>query len=139
MAPWIFLLFAAVFNFGFYAYALISVENAARVGAMYTSSSPSAAADTAGACLQALEELRFLPNVGAAVTTCGSPPVQVTAECWGSGAACSGPGTVCAEGVATADCTRVSVTYTSVPLFAIPGLMNQLVLTRMVEARVSQP
>jgi Flp pilus assembly protein TadG len=33
MAPWILFLFAGAFDWGFYAYALISVQNAARVAA----------------------------------------------------------------------------------------------------------
>lgn len=130
VAPWIFLLFIAIFDFGFYAYAGIATANAARVAALYTSSSVGAATDTAGACQYALEELRSLPNVGTAVTTCGALPVQVFA-CSSAGAC----GFTCsaAEGAATTAC--VKVTYQTVPLFPIPGLTGRLTVNRIAEMR----
>ncbi len=128
LSPWIFFLFMAIFDFGFYAYALISVENAARVAAIYTSSSPTAAGDSTGACVQALEELRMLPNVSTNVMACTAAPVRVTAT------ALAGP--LCPEIVPTALCTRVAVTYTGVQLFPLPGLTGQMTVTRVVEARV---
>src|SRR5260370_28240415 len=72
MAPWIFFLFIGIFDVGFYAYAGIVTANAARVAALYTSSSVGAAGDSAGACAYALEEMRSLPNVGNSMTTCGA-------------------------------------------------------------------
>src|SRR6476646_3701085 len=42
MAPWLFLFFIAIFDFGFYAYAGIVTANAARVAALHTSISPAA-------------------------------------------------------------------------------------------------
>ncbi len=128
LSPWILLLFMGVFDFGFYAYALISVQNAARVAALYTSSSPAAAGDTAGACVQVLEELRPLPNVAGTLTSCAAPPVQVSVQAM--------TGAACAEGIAAARCSRVVVTYTSVPLFRIPGLMGQMTVARAAEAKV---
>ena len=125
MAPWIFLLFMGLLDFGFYAYAIISVENAARVGAQYTSTGPSTAADTAGACFQVLEELRMMPNVPTNLAICTATPVQVTVTAL--------PGVACPEGIATSDgCTEVAVTYTTIPLFPLPGLTGQLTITRRV-------
>lgn len=125
MTPWIFLLFLGVFDFGFYAYAAICTANAARVAVLYTSSSPDTAADANRACYYALEELRRLPNVGAGVTTCASLPVQVAATAVPAGSAVDG-----------APASRVSVTYQTIPMFPIPGLMGRMTLTRTAEMRV---
>ena len=122
MAPWIFLLFLGVFDFGFYAYAAITTAHAARVAALYTSSSAANAADSSGACKYALEALQDLPNVGTTVVTCGSLPVQVTA------ASGTGP-----DG---APSSTVTVIYQTVPLFPIPGLMGQMTITRTAQMRV---
>jgi len=123
MAPWIFLLFLGVFDFGFYAYAAISTQQAARVAALYTSSSSSNATDSAGACTYALNALRYLPNMGSGVTSCGAgQPLQVTAT------QVTGP-----DG---SNASQVSVTYQTIPLFPIPGLMGQMTITRTAEMRL---
>jgi Flp pilus assembly protein TadG len=122
IAPWFFLLFAGVLDYGFYAYALISTENAARVAAFHAASSQEFAADHAAACALALKELRALPNVGDNVNACGELPVVVTAQ------SVTGP-----DGAPAA---RVSVTYESLQLFPIPGLRGKLTVTRISEARV---
>jgi Flp pilus assembly protein TadG len=70
LAPWIFFLFVGVFDFGFYAYAAICTQNAARAVAL-----AAAQTSTAGvtACNAALGEMRMLPNVGSnPVFACGS-------------------------------------------------------------------
>ena len=122
IAPLFFLLFAGVLDYGFYAYALISTENAARVAALHAASSPEFANDHAAACALALKELRALPNVGENVSACVELPVLVTAL------SVSGP-----DG---AQAARVSVTYESVQLFPIPGLPGKLTVTRTSEARL---
>lgn len=122
MAPWIFLLFMGVLDFGFYVYAAISTEHAARVAALYTSSSSSNANDNTTACYYALQALRDLPNVPSTLTTCTSLPVIVTA------APVTGP-----DGAAA---SQVSVTYQTLPLFPIPGLMGQMTITRTAQMRV---
>ena len=58
MAPWLFFLFAGVVNLGFYTYAAMSIENAARVAALDTSSSAGPAGDNASACTYAVSETR---------------------------------------------------------------------------------
>src|SRR3954451_22038539 len=80
LCPWYIFLFVGAIDFGFYSYALISTQNAARVGAMYCAASSSAAADSVTPCSYALDQLRGLPNVGAGVTTCAATPVVVTAS-----------------------------------------------------------
>jgi Flp pilus assembly protein TadG len=122
--PWIFFLFIGAVDYGFFAYALVSVENAARVGAMFTSASSTYAADSSGACTVVLKEVKNLPNIGTAVTSCGgSNPVSVTATL------VTGP-----DG---ADASQVSVTYTSLNLVPIPGLMQKgFTWTRSVTVRL---
>src|SRR5258708_34352980 len=76
MAPWIFFLFLGVIDLGFYWYAAIATENAARVGAFYASQSSSALADTATVCAYALQEAKALPGLGS-VVSCGALPFKV--------------------------------------------------------------
>jgi Flp pilus assembly protein TadG len=122
MLPWIVFLFIGVLDAGFYGYGLIATENAARVAALYASSSSQAAGDSAGACTYALTELGMTANVNG-LGGCTSLPLKVTAQ--------SGTGP---DG---SPATTVSVTYQSVPLIPIPGLLTgQLTVTRTVQMRV---
>lgn len=120
-------LFIGVLDAGFYSYALISVQSAARVAAVYTSTNKFSAGDSTGACAVALRELSTLPNItNGAVTSCGALPLVVSA---------TGP---------TPDAinpsvyyTTVSVQYQTILLIPIPGiLMNQLTVTRIVQLPV---
>lgn len=129
MAPWLFLLFMGVFDFGFYAYAAISTQQAARVAALYTSSSQSNVTDSSGACRYVLSELKDLPNM-TNVATCAANPAQITS---------SQPVAVVPTSVTGADsapAAQVSVTYQTVPVFPIPGLMGQMTITRTAQMRV---
>jgi Flp pilus assembly protein TadG len=120
--PWIFFLFVGAFDMGFFTYSLVSVENAARVAAEYTSKSASVAADSSGACTKVLAELAMLPNMGG-VSTCGASPLTVQAT------SVTGP-----DGNPA---TSVSVTYSGNNLVPIPGLlMGRLNVTRIVKMRV---
>ena len=132
MSPWILLLFIAVFDFGFYAYTLIAVENAARVAALHTSGDPMTADDSAFACFYALEELRTMANVGSGVNcSMGCAPGSVCT---------AGPISVRAQrldpGVDGDPATRVSVTYQGLQLFPLPWLMGKLDITRVVEMKI---
>jgi hypothetical protein len=121
--PWIFFAFVGAFDYGFYAYALISTQSAARAGALYTSSATGMASSSEGACSYALDELRRLPNVGNAITSCGSYPVIVGA------ASVTGP-----DGAAA---STVTVTYQTPRLIPVPGLIpGRVTITRAVEMRV---
>lgn len=145
MAPWIFLLFIAVFNFGFYAYTLISVENAARVAAVYTSSVASSSADAAGACYHAGQELAMMPNLvnvtGSSLCTCSGatctlgpgspPPLSVTVQSF-PGGSCPDAGYV----VGNSLCSQVTVTYRGIQLFPLPWLMGRLSVSRTAIAKV---
>lgn len=121
ISPWIFVLFAGALNLGFYFYALICTENAARVAAAYTSSNSLYAADASGACQAALGELNQLPNAGN-VSACATLPVIVTATA--------------VTGADGAPASSVSVTYQTVPLIPIPALTSQLTMTRTVQMRL---
>jgi Flp pilus assembly protein TadG len=122
LGPWLFLMFAGVLDFGFYSYALITTQNAARVAALFAASDESAATDEAGTCAAVLREMRSLPNAKD-LQSCTALPLHVQLETEQAGAP---PHTV----------ARVSVTYQTVPLFPIPGLAGRLTATRTVEMRV---
>jgi Flp pilus assembly protein TadG len=117
MLPLVAFLFMGAFDMGYYAYALISVQDAVRVAALYTSTSSTTAADSTTACTYVISELKSLPNIGNSVTSCSGTPLTVTAQ------AVTGAGTTSA--------TLVSVTYQSSYLFPIPGILaNQFTWTR---------
>jgi hypothetical protein len=125
MAPWIFFLFVGVLDFGFYAYALISTQNAARAAVLHTSLSKAAASDPDGSgCQIVISEMLWAPNVRSAVTNCASSPLQATFS------QIAGP-----DGN---DAAKVIVTYTTVPMIPIPGVFtNQLTINRTVQAKVN--
>lgn len=122
LMPWIIFLFVGAFDMGFYCYALICIENAARVGAMYTSSSSTTVSDASTACTLALGEMNYMSNL-AGVTSCTSLPLIVTAN------SVTGPD--------SAPASEVAVTYQSNQMIPIPGLlMGRLTLTRRAQMRV---
>src|ERR1700731_2757751 len=70
LAPWIFFLFVGIFDFGFYSYAAICTQSAARAVALSQAQSATAAVTP---CNAALGEMKMLPNVGYNPGfTCGS-------------------------------------------------------------------
>jgi Flp pilus assembly protein TadG len=122
LSPWVFLLFIGVLDWGFYGYALISMQAAARSAVLFTSASPGAASDLTNACNIVVGELRTLPNIGTAPNDCSSNPV-VTAT------AITGPDLVPAA--------RISVRYQSISLIPIPGLLaKQFTFNRVVIMRI---
>ncbi|HJT89800.1 MAG TPA: TadE/TadG family type IV pilus assembly protein [Bryobacteraceae bacterium] len=124
LAPWILFLFVGAFDVGMYSYSLITVENAARVAAEYTSSNSNVAADQHGACTRALAEMGMLPNVNNGLYPCNAAPVTVSASS--------------VTGTDGSPATSVSITYQGASLVPIPGLlMGQLNVTRTVQMRVS--
>ena len=118
--PFLLFLFIGAFDWGFYAWALITTENAARVAALYTSSSSANVTDSAGACTYALAELAYAPNIGGPpVLSCSAAPLTVTAT------EVVGP-----DG---ANAAQVSVAYKTMQLIPIPlVLTGQLTITRTV-------
>ena len=125
LLPWYMFLFVGVYDWGFYAHALISTESAARVAATYTASSAGTAADSTGACTYALEELRIVANITSAMTTCASAPIVVTATAVNGASADGQPA------------SQVAVTYTTLQLIPIPGLlMSKATFYRVVQMRL---
>jgi Flp pilus assembly protein TadG len=117
MLPLVAFLFMGAFDMGYYAFALISVQDAVRVAALYTSTDLTTASDSSKACSYVLNEIATLPNIGTSVTSCDGTPLTVTAQA------------VSGAGVTTA--SLVSVTYQSSYLFPIPGVLaNQFTWTR---------
>lgn len=129
MAPWIFFLFIGVLDFGFYAYASIATESAARVAVEQTSTDANSAADAMAACTYARGELKSLPNMNG-VTTCATSASSVSQ---------TQPVAVTAAQVVGADGTQasqVTVTYQTIPMIPIPGVMGQMTLTRTAQMRL---
>ena len=125
LAPWIFFLFVGTLDFGFYAYSISSVENAARVAVMQTSQDTTTQTNGALACQYALNELNSLPNTRS-LSTCGSLPVTVTASA-----------VVDADGD---QASSVAVTYQTISMIPIPGLTGRLTLTRNAQMKLrAQP
>ena len=121
LKPWVFLLFIGALDWGFYAYSLISMQAAVRTAVLYTSGKDATKADSAGACTLVVKELQYLPNVGAGNTCASNPLVTATSV--------PGPDTLPAS--------QVSVTYQSVSLIPIPGLLaNQFTITRTGKMRI---
>jgi Flp pilus assembly protein TadG len=128
LAPWFFFLFIGALDWGFYAYSLISMQAAIRTAVLYTSTGTipatglSTAADTVGACQLVVQELQYLPNIGTASNDCSSNPI-VTAT------AVTGPDAAAAS--------QVTVTYQTMSLIPIPGLLaKQFTITRSGKMRL---
>lgn len=123
LLPWVIFLFVGAFDLGFYNYALISTQNAARVAAWYTSQTSTTATDSTTACTYALAELSAMPNVGTSVSSCAASPVVVTATK--------------VTGADGAEASQVSVSYTSPQLIPLPGaLPGQYTFDRVVQMRL---
>jgi Flp pilus assembly protein TadG len=122
ICPWFLFLFVGTVDMGFFTYSLVTVENAARVAAEYTSQNPTQASDQGTACTMVRAELASLPGVSG-VADCSNSTLTVTA------AAVTGPDSNPA--------TSVSVTYQGLNMIPIPGLlMGRLTFTRNVQMRV---
>jgi Flp pilus assembly protein TadG len=123
LAPWIFFLFVGTFDCGFYLNALISVQNAAESAALYTASDEHVSDHPQVACDIVRTELSRLPNNSVFAANCASYPLIVaTLRDTGS------------DGMPRA---KVTVTYQTIPLIPIPGLLPaQVTLSRTAAAKV---
>jgi hypothetical protein len=143
MMPWICFLFIGILDSGFYTYAAMATQNAARAVAIQT-----AASSATTACQVVKNELGFLPNVvGMGSCAATQAAVSNTTPIWvcsgtlsnTSASVCGLPATTCADCSLDTSATSIQavVTYQSVPLVPIPGILPvQLQLTRIAEARV---
>ena len=113
LLPWYIFLYIGAFDWGYYSRALISTENAARTAAMYTSQNAEYTAvtswNTTAVCNYALEELRVTPNISS-TQGCTALPVITS----------YGP-VIGADGQPA---TEVSVTYQTINLIPIPGILR---------------
>ena len=114
LLPWIIFLFVGAFDWGFYAHALISTENATRVAAIYAANLGSGSISESTACTLVLAELSVAANV-AGKTTCvwgtsvtDSSPVGVTETC---------------TTLDSVNAVQVAVTYRTLQLIPIPGML----------------
>lgn len=126
LMPWYVVLFIGAYDYMFYAYSFIATENAARIAAMYCSSSSSSASNCSSvACAYALGQLSNLPNVGSSMSTCSSP-VTVSTSMVSGGSSPDG-----------ANAAQVTVTYTTPGLIPFPGfLVGNVTFSRTVTMRV---
>jgi Flp pilus assembly protein TadG len=135
LCPWILFLFMGIYDFGFFAYAAICTQNAARAAAL---ASAETATSTLTPCSAALGELRMILNVTPSLT-CNSLPVVVTVTTLTNATSpvCADCGLLPYTGATS---KQASVQYQSPPMFLIPGIMNgRLTLTRIAEMRVITP
>jgi Flp pilus assembly protein TadG len=113
-----FFLLGAV-DMGFYCYALIAVQDAARTVALFASSEIGSG-DYADACQNLLANLKSMPNLHG-VTTCSSLPLTLTVT------SITGP-----DGQPAA---QVMVSYQTIQLIPLPTVPGRLTITRTVTAR----
>jgi hypothetical protein len=122
LSPWIIFLFIGVFDWGFYAYSLITLETATRTAASWNANH-NAPNDSASACTYVLAEMQTLTNMGGVTTCGGTSPVSVSAS------QVTGPD--------NENAAQVSVTYTTPSLIPIPGLLaKQYTITRVVQMKL---
>ncbi len=114
MAPWIFFLFVGVLDLGFYAYAFISTENAARAAVLLTSKSRVAATDQADACAIVLSEMAWAAYGRVVSPTCNAAPLVVNATLQPN---------AFPNAYGSSDAAQVEVQYTTIPMIPVPGVL----------------
>jgi Flp pilus assembly protein TadG len=123
--PWYLFLFVGTFDIGFFGYALMATQGAAREAGIYCAASSSTASDSTTACNYALDQLRGMPNVGWNLSTCAGTPLVVTASLVNGASSPDGQ-----------NATSISVTYTTPQLVPIPGIFpGKVTITRSVLMR----
>jgi Flp pilus assembly protein TadG len=126
LLPWFLFLFVGALDMGFYGYALVTLESATRVAALYAAGTTTTSTDSATACFYAVEELKGNINMVGVTTCAGASPVRVTTT------PVSG-----ANSADTAAAVQVVVTYTTPQLIPIPGVMSgQFTISRTVQMRI---
>jgi Flp pilus assembly protein TadG len=110
LVPWFIFLFVGVLDMGFYNYALITAQSAARTAVLFTSSSSSASTQTDLACSYVYDQLTSNINLTGATTCSGTSPISLT--------------TSVALGPDNNQASTVTVSFTSATLIPIPGLLK---------------
>jgi len=122
LSPWVIFLFIGVLDWGFYAHAIITLENATRAAAMYASNGATAYSDTTTICTIIKNEMSSLPNMQNVSTCGGTSTVAFTST------QVTGPDNNTA--------VQMSVTYTTPTMIPIPGVLaKQFTITRSVTMR----
>ena len=120
IVPWYIFLFVGVFDWGFYSHALISVQSAVRVAGLYAAGQ-SSLPSVSSVCPYVRNELKIVANVNDSLTCTASPIVLTVTSVTG------------ADGNPA---YRISLTYTTLQLIPIPGLLtNQATFTRTLQMR----
>ena len=122
LAPWIFFLFVGVLDLGFYAYAFISVENAARAATLLTSRSRVAATDQIDACAIVLSEMTWAAYGRTVQTDCKAAPLVVNTTLLNGSESADGSDVSC-QLAARCDAAQVEVQYTTLTMIPIPGVL----------------
>ena len=135
MAPWIFFLFVGILDFGFYAYAAICTQNAARVAAQRAAQDQFQRTQ-AIACQTVLAEMKALPNMSGVVTCATTTGAMTSALPLAVPAPQVLDSTTTPASADGFQSVKVSVTYRAIPMIPIPGLLTgQMQLTRQAEMR----
>ncbi len=131
MMPWLLFLFVGVFDVGFYCYALIATQNAARSAAVHNSISSMAASDPDGSgCQIVVAELQSMSN--ARTLSCPKPGLLVGPPVWVTSTLVTGPDSPDGN-----DAAKVVVTYQTDFLIPMPGLLPRQLITRTAWMRVN--
>lgn len=142
MVPWLFFLFVGIIDFGFFSYAAICTQGAARVAALEVSSSEYSVTQAA-ACQAALGELKTLPGASTLTACATAPgqlsdavPVYVSAPVVRDNTT-TPPCADCDGSTPTRRSVVISVTYRTLPMVPIPGLLRgRWDFTRRAEMRM---
>ena len=136
MAPWIFFLFVGVLDFGFYAYAFISVENAARSAALLTSQSKTSASDQLDACALVLNQLQGSSSYGRTLPAGCSDTFQKPADCINK--PCLLVNATLVTDSSGNDAAQVEVKYATIGMIPIPGVLaSSFVIDRVWQMKVN--
>ena len=140
LMPWLFFLFAGVFDMGFFSYEAICLQNAARAAAMATSKDVFSATPT-NACKAALPEMVLLINMTQVTCTTSPtfPPFSIAVtplNCTTNPPCADCTAVPCANPNYQPQSVQATVTYQMLAWIPIPGLNNQLTLSRTTEMRV---
>ena len=109
IVPWFIFLFVGILDLGYYNYALVTAQSAARTAALYTSSSTTASTDSTGACTYVYDQLTSNINLAGQTTCSGSSPISLT--------------TSVGTGPDGNSASTVTVSFTSATLIPIPGIL----------------
>jgi Flp pilus assembly protein TadG len=109
LVPWFIFLFIGVLDMGFYNYALITAQSAARTAALFASANSSNSTDSINACISVYDQLTSNINLTGATTCTGTSPISLTLG------TPTGPDTL--------PSATVTVRFNTATFIPIPGLL----------------